>query len=399
MEPWWQFFQEINPVQWVTIAAAFVFGVELALLGSIKLPLAKQLNLDETQIGGMLSVLNFALIPMLLISGVILDLWSMRWIIVAGSVLTSLGILGLAWARDYGQSLLAVLLAGFAGASLSVAASKLMPVAFFPGNPAAAINLGNVFFGFGALLTPLVVTILFRILGYRSTVSLVALLFLAPAALVGLASPEQWPQLAVQPDQWQNLLTVLEKEIFWAVGIALFFYVPLEFAVGTWATTYLTGLGIRERRASMLLSGFWLVFMLARLGATFLLVLFDQRGWMPGAGAWLVVGLALASAILLAIMVSATDRGRARLSVLLLGLCFGPIFPTLIGLLFHGTAKSLHGTAFGASFSLGLIGSALITPLIGRIARKRGIQRGLGVTVVVAIILGAVSIALAFFLF
>ena len=50
----------------VTIASAFAVGMVLALLGSIKLPLAKRLQLNEARVGGLLSALSLALIPMML---------------------------------------------------------------------------------------------------------------------------------------------------------------------------------------------------------------------------------------------------------------------------------------------------------------------------------------------
>src|SRR5579862_7490097 len=57
----------------VTISAAFVFGMVLALLGSLKLALAKRMNLGEGRIGFLLSALNFALMPMMILTGMLID--------------------------------------------------------------------------------------------------------------------------------------------------------------------------------------------------------------------------------------------------------------------------------------------------------------------------------------
>ena len=54
--------------------ALAVAGMCHALLGSIKVPLAKKLNIDEARVGGLVSVFGFTLIPMVLVHEVLLQL-------------------------------------------------------------------------------------------------------------------------------------------------------------------------------------------------------------------------------------------------------------------------------------------------------------------------------------
>ena len=59
--------------------------------------------------------------------------------------------------------------------ALNTAANTLIPVVFFEGkNPAAASNFGNVAFGLGLLLAPLIVSYLFRKTSYENTVAVLA---------------------------------------------------------------------------------------------------------------------------------------------------------------------------------------------------------------------------------
>ena len=46
------------------IAALATAGMCFALLGSVKLPLARKLKIDEAKVGGFVSVFGFTLIPM-----------------------------------------------------------------------------------------------------------------------------------------------------------------------------------------------------------------------------------------------------------------------------------------------------------------------------------------------
>ena len=55
------------------VAALAVAGMCHALLGSVKVPLAKKLEIDEARVGGLVSVFGFTLIPMVLVFGFLVD--------------------------------------------------------------------------------------------------------------------------------------------------------------------------------------------------------------------------------------------------------------------------------------------------------------------------------------
>ena len=79
--------------------------------------------------------------------------------------------------------------------------------------------------------------------------------------------------------------------------------------------------------------------------------------------------------------------------MLLLGLCLGPIFPTLSGIVVHRHPAE-PGSAFGAFFALGAVGSLVIPPVIGAYARKTNIQRALRIPMVLGLVLAAASMVL-----
>lgn len=375
----------LDSVAPVTIASAFAVGMVLALLGSIKLPLAKRLQLSETRVGGLVSALFLAFIPMMLISGMVIDKSGPRGVILVGSLLTAMALAGLALSETYTRALGAILLAGAGGACLSSGGSVLMPQAFFPDNIAASMNLGNVFFGLGALLTPTLADWLIRSLGYRRAISFLAVVSLLPALLASMTARAAFAVAGQQGDLW----AVLSHPIVWLTGLAFFLYAPLEGSLSTWATTYLTDLGIREHRAAWLLSGFWLTFLAARLLAAFL----EHRGWLPH-GPWLLVLLALACAVVLGNMAGANSPGAAIGGLLVVGAFFGPVFPTLQAIVFGQFAQQDRGTAFGAMFTIGAMGSLLVPPVIGAYARRTTIRRAMRIPVVISLALAAVTLFL-----
>lgn len=372
----------------VTIGGAFAFGMVLALLGSIKLPLAKRLNVDEAKVGGQLSALNLALIPMMLFSGLLVDHFGVRWVLVGGSLLTSAAVAALAVSRTYTACLYALLLLGAGGACVSVGSIKLMPLAFFDQYPAASLNLGNVFFGLGALTMPPLTDLLNRRLGLRRTLSVVAVVCLVPAALALLTAGTAFPE-PVNGDA----ASVFRNPTLWLAGLVFLLYGPIEGAIATWTTTFLTELGYRERSAAWLLAGFWLAFLGGRLLTSFL----QQREYLPeNTELWFILGLALAAAVVLGNLAGARGEGNAIWGLLALGALLGPIFPTLVGFLFNQEfARNDRGTAYGGMFAIGATGSLILAPLIGSYARRRTMRAALRIPAVEALLLAAATLALA----
>jgi fucose permease len=380
----------IHGVTIVTITGACVFGMVLALVGSLKLVLAKRLGIDETRTGGLLSALHLAFIPAMLLSGVLIDRVDVRLVLVGGCLLTALAFYGLTLGSTYQGALGALLLAGVGAACVSTACVVLMPHAFFEGTDGkltAALNLGTVFFALGSLVTPSLADLLLRAFDFRRALTVLALLCLVPvlAVLAQFGSGEAF-RFERQPAE---LSETLSDPQLWLAGLVFFLYGPLEFAVGTWATTYLTDLGYKERRATRLLSGFWLAFLASRVLTAFM----EDRGWLRIEGDyWLIPILGLLAAVTLGNLAGAPGGGRGAWGLLVLGGLLGPIFPTLIGLVFK--LNHPRGTSYGAMFAIGALGSLMLAPLIGRLARGRSVQYSLWIPMLLALLMAGAATVL-----
>jgi fucose permease len=371
-------------LQPMMVAALLVGGMGVALLGSIKLPLARRLQIDEAQVGGLVSLFAFVMIPVIFTAGFLTDLVGRQAVLFSGSLLfaASLGLLALA--RTYTLALVAVILLGGAWSLLINVGNVLTPVAF-PGSKVYATNLANVFFGLGAFLTPLAVAFLIRRASLPGALALLAALALIPGVL---AVPIDFSALlpAAAATSGLGMRTLLADPILWLCGLALFCYGPLEASMAAWTTTYLRDRGVQEEKASSLLSGFWLVYMLARLVTAFSLP--------AGREAVFILILALASVGVLAAFVSSRSQLLAMLTVLAAGLVFGPIFPTIVAILLGHFPEALHGRAVGLFFAIGGIGWTTIPILIGAYARRTSVQRGFSIAVAVAIGLSLVGLEL-----
>jgi fucose permease len=269
-----------------------------------------------------------------------------------------------------------------------VASVVLMPHAFNFGDKelAASVNLGLVFFALGALMTPTLTDLLLRTLGFRKTVALLALVFLAPAAVAALS----WHGVT-EPAEKGDLAEVLDNKHVWLAGVAFLFYAPLEFAISTWGTTYLTvDQGYKERRAALTVSLFWLAFLGSRVLMTFLL---HRRYLSEEHTPWVVLLLALLASAMLGFLAGGGKAATAGWALVALGFALGPIFPTLVALTLK-EAPANRGTAFGAMFAIGSLGSALLAPVLGVLARGQKVLRALRVLAPLGLLLVVAALAI-----
>ena len=99
--------------------------------------------------------------------------------------------------------------------------------------------------------------------------------------------------------------------------------------------------------------------------------------------------LALAAILL---MIIAKTPGLAILAVLLAGLAFAPIFPTLVGVTFAKFDPGLYGSILGVMFSIGLLGGTLIPKFVGNLSVGSTVQQSLLIPAIMAAILLVVSL-------
>jgi fucose permease len=175
-------------------------------------------------------------------------------------------------------------------------------------------------------------------------------------------------------------------------GLAFLFYAPLEFAISTWGSTYLTrDQGYPEGRAAWLMSFFWLAYLASRV---LMALLFHARRLEPAWAPWLILLLALAVAALMGNLAGAGKPRSAAWGLIALGFALGPIFPTLVAIALAAAPQS-RGTAYGTMFAIGSLGSAVLGPVLGVLARgKGGVLRALRLLAPIALLLVVVALAM-----
>jgi fucose permease len=82
----------------------------------------------------------------------------------------------------------------------------------------------------------------------------------------------------------------------------------------------------------------------------------------------------------------------AIVAVVLTGLAFAPIFPTIVGVTFAKFEPGLYGSIFGIIFAVGLLGATFVPQIIGSLSTGATVQQSLLIVLAMAVILFVISL-------
>jgi len=381
----------------VALLSVFGLGMCFSLLGSVSVKLMPRLKIDQAKFGTLISAFMFACLVASLIVGVTIDKLGYKPVAIFGFVATAICIFVLARAGTYQAALVPCILLGFGAMALNTAGNTLIPVVLFSGkNPAAASNLGNVFFGLGLFLTPLIVSFLFQKTSYEKAVSVLGMIVLAPVVLAILAVyPSSQAGFALS-----DAFALLKEPAILVAALALFCYISLEASFCNWLPSYgkeviskdFAGLddAVVDATAQQMLSVFAIAMMAGRLIAS-------QIQLITTHGGIIIASVALVAALVILAM---TKSGAMWTSALVAcaGLAFAPCFPTIVGVTFSKFTPEVYGSVFGIIFAVGLLGAVIVPKAIGNLAKGSTIQKSLRLLLpaciallVLAIVLGYIS--------
>jgi MFS family permease len=382
---------EVRPMRfdWLTLATfggAFLAGMMLALLNSLRAGLGQRLGSDDSWTRRLVTAFTIVMVLLMFVAGVALDRWggtrTIYEVLVLGALLAVVGMGTLAVRNSYRAALAGAALLGAGAACLFPAATLLMPQALLEAAARVrytvhAMNLGYVAVGVGMFLSPALITLLQRRLGFQRGLLVAALLPLLYGGFVALPEKEAILPLGEAYDGTYSL------ELGLACLLVLFYF-PLEGSLGAWAEKYLGELGFKVSTIPWVLAGFWLCYLGSRLTTSLLLV----RGYGP-----LLLFLTSAAIAVTYWNLAGAGPSSGAKGMLVMWCCFGPIFPTLLGLLLphaHGS-----GTAFAIVFGVGAVSNALFQPVLCPAVSTSSAQETLRLPRLLALLLAAVALVVS----
>lgn len=374
----------------VALMAVFSLAICFILLGSISVELMAALGIDAGQFGSLIMALFLTCCVVQVIIGPLVDKFGYKPIAILGFVVTGGSMFLLAFAATFPTAMFACILLGVGAMSLNTVGNTLIPVVLFEGKePARASNLGNAFFGLGYVLTPLLLVFFLKTLALSYSASVAILGALVLVFLV-FALVTKFPPAATGYE-FSMAFKVLGKAAVLVAALALFCYMSLEVTMGTWVKPLMTellggaGTAGATARAGLALSLFGVAMMLGRFLAS-------TMKNLTAMGAKVITLMSLVAVIAIVVMILTKSPALALAAIVLTGLAFAPIFPTIVGVTFAKFEPSLYGSIFGIIFAIGLLGATFVPKFIGNMSVGRSVQGSLPIAGVMAGILFVVSL-------
>jgi fucose permease len=374
----------------VALMAVFTLAVCFIILGSISVELMDSLGINEAQFGTLVMGLFLTGCIVQLIIGPMVDKLGYKPIAILGFVVTSVSMFLLAFASSFGWALIACILLGVGAMSLNTVGNTLIPVVLFKGeDPARASNFGNAFFGLGYVITPFLFVFFLNNLNLSYSTSLSILGILVVVFLI-FALSTTYPQVATGY-KFSMAIKILGKGAVLIAALALFCYMSLEISMGTWIRKLMEQLFGENNdpkaafHAGLVLSVFGVAMMLGRF-------LSSTVKNLTAIGNKVISIMALVSLAAIVLMIFTNTPALAIIAIIIAGLAFAPIFPTIVGVTFSKFDPSLYGSIFGIIFAVGLLGATFVPKFIGNLSVGQTVQQSLPIAAVIAGILFILSI-------
>jgi fucose permease len=374
----------------VALMAVFSLAITFIILGAISIELREALQIDEGQFGTLVMGLFLTSCIVQFFIGPLVDKFGYKPLAIVGFVVTSGSMFLLAIASAFGLALIACILLGVGAMCLNTVGNTLIPVVLFEGkDPARASNFGNAFFGLGYVLTPLLFVFFLNTLSlsYAASLSILGVLMLVFLVFAMLTS---YPKVDTG-FKFSMAIKLLGNAAVLLAALALFCYISLEISMGTWIRTLMEQLlgGVANpsaaSQAAIVLSLFGVAMMIGRF-------LTSAVKNLTVMGAKLISIMSLISLAAIILMIVTKSPALGIVAVIVTGIAFAPIFPTIVGVTFSKFDSSLYGSIFGIIFAVGLLGGTFVPKFIGNLSVGSTVQESLPIAAVMAAILFVISL-------
>lgn len=385
-----------------TLLAAAILGCGLliglipVLVDGIRKSLKDRLNLPDHQAEWYVRLFYIAWLPAMPFAGWLLDELPHREILFGGLVALIVGIAWLALVRSASSLMFNALFLGAAYSCMTTAAVSLMARVFFADDVhqtrlnIAALNVGFVAVGLGALAGPWLVTAIERWWGYRHGLLYLSVAMIVPAALAALSDRDHFPATPREVATWSDVFAHPQMVL---IVLALLLYFALENCLEFWPESYLKELGYQGTGLQSGLMVFGIAFVASRALAAWLMFEFADY---PQFAFALTILFAIASALILGNLTGGFEIGSGTLWFWLLGGCYGPILPGLLGMALEVYPKPIPMSVLGVLLALSGVDTVLMRPVMSALGKDRPVRATMWLPTVLALVMAAPMLLLAF---
>lgn len=280
-------------------------------------------------------------------------------LLAASTALSTIGLLLGGLSGSFWMFLASVVLVGLSGGAIDTSINSYAARRF----GARKITFLHAAYGVGAVVSPLIVTLVLHLGRSWRWAYLIVAVLQAVLSLVFIATRYRWLVVANHVDHaaptpadgpvWTRTIVINTALGLLAVGVET----GIESSAALWGYTFLTGAAdVDPGIAGVIASGYWATLVVGRL----LLGALAER-----IGAWRVLGLGVASLIAASALVLVPSTTAAIIGIVGFGLATAPIYPLLILTTPERTADRVVEQVVGFQAGASTVGAALIPSAVG----------------------------------
>lgn len=355
--------QKKRLIFWSACLGMLSFGIVFISLGSIAPDMKVKFGLNEIEAGTLFSVLPLGVMLGSLVFGPLTDRFGYKILLVFSCLFMVAGFEGIALASSKGIIKLWIFFISLGGGAVNGATNALVSD-ISDKNKGANLSLLGVFYGIGALGTPLILGLLREIFSFETIFMVIgAFVFLVAIFYLFLSFP---PPKQGRGTSLKTSAYLFKDSILWLVAFFLFLQSGFEGLINNWTTLYLTDhMSFNESNALYGLTIFVTGMMVMRLLLGSLFRSAKTANIMAASFILLFTGL---------IIVKISGSYLITFSGLfILGTGLGGGFPIMLGILGE-RFREVSGTAFSFALVIALVGNTLINYGMGIIADNFGVK-------------------------
>jgi MFS transporter, FHS family, glucose/mannose:H+ symporter len=348
-------------------AGILVFGIVLAILGTVfGLPaMRERLHMSLAEQGTLFLLLYLGIFVASCLVGPLIDHLGNKANLLASSLTVALAMLLFASAHSFPTAGVAAILLGLGGGGLNTSTNVLVSDVY-RAQRGPMLNLLGIFFGVGALSIPLAAA---SIEGQLTIPQLfLCCAVLATVCALCYAAISFPPARTKQAFSWRELFAVVRYSGVLLLAFILFLESGNEACIAGWTSTYVNIAGYSPRVATLVLAAYWAALMVSRMLAARVLRRITKTQ--------LIVSNAVLSLGGCAILLSARSLPLLFAGTGLIGLSYGPIFPTTLAIAGDRYSERA-GTVFGLLFSVALVGGMMFPWAVGQVSERVGVRVGM----------------------
>lgn len=338
------------------ILAILVYGMNAAMLGTLLQQFKTRFSLVPDQEASIAFAQALGLIIASVSVGPLIDNKGKKTGLLLGLGITAAALFALPNAGSPDILMLFMFLQGFGGGIIVTAANALVGD-INEERRSSTLNLLNLFFGLGGMLTPLIASDILRgdPIALCYLVAALTAITLAVHATTAMPAPT-----GERGFKLSEVNVVLGNPALYLLALLLFLYVACEVGVWNWLVRHLVTQGVPEQTAGRILSlGFAFGLLIGRIVVSRILIKVRP------------VNVTLMASLLMTITtyfaLQAADTTIAAVAVFCAGLAMAPVFPTTLGMTGDAFPRAT-ATAMGLVITAGWTGLAVSSKIIGAIA-------------------------------